>query len=375
MAAAIVLLAGGGGTALGFALRGAQTTTTQSPSATGGTSLTPSGNSGSTTTPSSGSSGANLSGIAATIDPTIVDVNDVLEGNQGTAAGTGIILTSSGEVLTNNHVIEGASSVTVQVDGQGTNYTAKVVGYDPADDIAVLQIQNASGLTTTPLGDSSSAKVGDSIVAIGNALGAGGTPAAVSGTVTGLDQSITATDGQSSEALSGMIQIAANIQRGDSGGPLVNAAGKVIGIDTAGSENGNGFGTQSTGTTGFAIPIDTALSIANQIEAGDAGGNIHVGSSGPFIGVSVEDVGASLSAPVTSGALIAGVQAGSPAATTGLVTGDVITTFNGSTVTSTGDLATALKPLRPGDTVQIGWVDSSGQSHTASLKLASGAPL
>jgi len=375
MAAAIVLLAGGGGTALGFALRGSTPTTTQSPSASGGTTLTPSGNSGSTATPSGGSTGADLSGIPAVIDPTIVDVNDVLEGDEGTAAGTGIILTSTGEVLTNNHVIEGASSITVQVDGQGTNYTAKVVGYDPADDIAVVQIQNASGLATTPLGDSSTVKVGDPIVAIGNALGAGGTPAAVTGTVTGLDQSITATDGQSSEALSGMIQIQANIQRGDSGGPLVNAAGKVIGIDTAGSENGNGFGTQSTGTTGFALPIDTALSIASRIEAGDSGGNIHIGSGGPFIGISVEDVSASLTSPATSGALIAGVQAGSPAAAAGLVTGDVITSFNGSTITSTGDLSTALKPLRPGDTVQIGWMDSSGQSHTASLKLASGAPL
>ena len=374
VALAVVLVAGGGGTALGLALRGSPTATAQSPS--GNTGSTPAGNGGtSTSTPSGSSTGVNAAAIAAAIDPTVVDVNDVLQGNVGTAAGTGIILTSTGEVLTNNHVIEGASSVTVQIGGQGTNDTAKVVGYDPTDDIAVLQIQNVSGLTTTPLGRSSDIKVGASVVAIGNALGAGGTPAEVTGSVTALDQSITASDGQSSETLSGMIQIEANIQRGDSGGPLVDAAGKVIGIDTAGSVNGDGFGTQTSGTTGFAIPIDTALSIAHQIVAGQSGGNIHVGSGGPFMGVSVEDASSAATAPVTSGALVAGVQAGSPAASAGLAAGDVITSFNGVTITSTGDLATALKPLHPGDSVQIVWVQSSGQQHTASLKLGTGAPL
>jgi S1-C subfamily serine protease len=373
--AAVVLLAGGGGTALGLALRGSQTATTQSPSANSGSTTTPSSNGGSTITPSSGSASVNANAIAAAVDPTIVDVNDVLQGNVGTAAGTGIILTSSGEVLTNNHVIEDATSITVQVDGQGTDHAAKVVGYDPTDDIAVLQIENVSGLATTPLGQSSKVQVGDAVVAIGNALGAGGTPAAVSGSVTGLDQSITATDGQSSETLSGMIQIEANIQRGDSGGPLVNAAGKVIGIDTAGSANGDGFGTETSGTTGFAIPIDTALAIAAKIEAGDSGGNIHIGSGGPFIGVDVEDASGVPNSPTASGAYVDSVPANSPAASAGIVRGDVITSFNGATITSTGDISTALKSLHPGDTVQISWVDSSGQQHTGSLTLGTGAPL
>ena len=175
--------------------------------------------------------------IAARVSPGLVDVVSTLGDQNAEAAGTGMVLTSTGEVLTNNHVIDGATSISVTDIGNGKTYTATVVGYDKTKDIAVLQLQNASGLQTVNLGDSSTVTVGQNVVAIGNAEGKGGTPSVVTGSVTALNQSITASDEGSSdsEQLSGLIQTNAPIQPGDSGGPLVNSAGQVVGIDTAAS--------------------------------------------------------------------------------------------------------------------------------------------
>jgi S1-C subfamily serine protease len=218
-----------------------------------------------------------------------------------------------------------------------------------------------------PLGNSDSVSVGDSVVAIGNAYGRSGTPAVVTGTVTGLDQSITASDGGSSENLTGMIQMDADIVSGDSGGPLVNAAGKVIGLDTAGSTTGASFGGQTGSTQGFAVPIDTALQVAQQIESGQSSGSINVGP-GPYIGVEVSD------SDTASGALIDQVEPNTPASSAGLQAGDVITSVNGNQITDSADLSSALEDLHPGDTIQLGWVDSSGQQHTSSITLGSGLP-
>ena len=221
--------------------------------------------------------------IASRVDPAIVDVTSTLGYQGATAKGTGIVLTSNGEILTNNHVINGATSVKVTDIGNGKTYKATVVGYDESHDIAVLQLSGASGLTVASTGDSASAGVGDDVVALGNAGGAGGTPAVASGAITALNQSITASDEGSgtSEQLTGLIQTNANIQAGDSGGPLVNSHGQIIGIDTAASSSyqfgsgnggfgGNDGGSGSSGssgstTQGFAIPINTALTIAKQI--------------------------------------------------------------------------------------------------------------
>jgi S1-C subfamily serine protease len=296
-----------------------------------------------------------------------VDVINTLAGGGGLAEGTGIIISSSGDILTNNHVIDGAGSVTVQIDGSGPQLAATVLGYDPTDDVALVKINDISGLSlkVAPLGNSDGLTIGETVVAIGNAYGKGGTPAVVSGTVADLDQSITASDGGSSENLTGMIETNADIVSGDSGGPLVNAAGQVVGMDAAGSETGASFGGQTAATQGFAIPIDTALQVAQQIETGQSSGSINVGS-GPLIGVDVEN---SASA---SGALVDKVVAGTPAASAGLVAGDVITSINNTQVTSSSYLSTALGTLHPGESVQLGWVDSSGQQHTSSITLASG---
>jgi S1-C subfamily serine protease len=297
-----------------------------------------------------------------------VDVINTLAGGSGLAEGTGIIISSSGDILTNNHVIDGAQSVTVQIDGSGPQLAATVLGYDPIDDVALVKINDISGLSlkVAPLGNSDGLTIGEAVVAIGNAYGKGGIPAVVSGTVADLDQSITASDGGSSENLTGMIETNADIVSGDSGGPLVNAAGQVVGMDTAGSETGASFGGQTAATQGFAIPIDTALQVAQQIETGQSSGSINVGS-GPYIGVGVEN-----STSTTSGALVDKVEAGTPAASAGLVAGDVITSLNNTQVTSSSDLSTALDTLHPGESVQLGWVDSSGQQHTSSITLASG---
>ena len=358
--------------------------------------------------------------IAARVSPGLVDVVSTLGDQNAEAAGTGMVLTSTGEVLTNNHVINGATSISVTDIGNGKTYTATVVGYDKTKDIAVLQLQNASGLQTVNLGDSSTVTVGQNVVAIGNAEGKGGTPSVVTGSVTALNQSITAGDEGSSdsEQLSGLIQTNAPIQPGDSGGPLVNSAGQVVGIDTAASsasqtpsaqaatpgqsqqgqsQQGQSQQGQSTATQAFSIPIDEAETLAAQIEAGTSSSTVHIGATG-FLGIEVSSSastgtggdgsgfggdgngfgsgygygGYGDGGSTTSGATIAGVLSGSPAAGSGLTAGDVITAVGGQSITSSSQIQSILGAYHPGDKVSISWTDASGQSQTATVTLASG---
>src|ERR1700722_19420676 len=238
----------------------------------------------------SGSGPTDVSSIADKVDPGLVDI-DTLLGFQGEeAAGTGIVLTSSGEVVTNNHVINGATAISVRDIANGKAYSATVVGYDTARDVAVLQLHDASGLQTASIGNSSNVSVGQTVVGIGNAGGTGGTPSAAGGTVTGLNQSITATDqgDGSSEQLTDLIETSANIQPGDSGGSLVNSLGQVIAIDTAGSAGSSSqTGGESAGIRGYAIPINEATSIAKEIESGPSSSTVHIGSTG-VLGVEID---------------------------------------------------------------------------------------
>ena len=234
--------------------------------------------------------------IAAKVDPGLVDVVTTLGYQSGKAAGTGMVLTSTGEVLTNNHVIDGATSIKATDVGNGRTYTAKVVGYDKTHDVAVLQLQNASGLQTVTL-SSAGAQTGQKVVALGNALGKGGTPSVVSGRVNGLGQSITASDAGAGDAeqLTGMIGHNAPIQPGDSGGPLVNTEGEVLGMNTAASgSSGSGSPSQSgqaqTATQAFAIPITRASSLADQIEAGTPSSTVHIGATA-FLGIETSPSG------------------------------------------------------------------------------------
>jgi S1-C subfamily serine protease len=315
--------------------------------------------------------------IEAKTDPGLVDVNTTLGLQGAAAAGTGQVLTSNGEVLTNNHVVEGATSIRVTDIGNGRTYTAKVVGYDQTKDIAVIQLQGASGLQTTDMGNSSTAAVGQKVVALGNAGGKGGTPSVAVGHITGLNASITASDEGSgtSEHLNGLIHHNAPIQPGDSGGPLVNTSGQVIAIDTAAS-SGYQFQTgqtQSGKTQAFAIPINEALALANQIEAGNASSTVHIGATG-LLGVEVQSASSAASNGVQtgSGAVIAGVLSNTPAANAGLAQGDVITSVNGQRVTSPSGLQAALELHHPGDRVTIGWTDQAGQTQSASVTLVNG---
>jgi len=284
----------------------------------------------------------------------VVDISTVL-GMQGSrAAGTGMVLTSSGEILTNNHVIAGATKISVTVVTTGTTYPASVVGYSVTKDIAVLQLDGASGLSPVVV-SGAPATVGAAVVGVGNAGGTGGTPSAAAGTVTAVEQTITAQDDSGgSEQLTGLIETDAAIRAGDSGGPLFDSHDQVVGIDTAASAGGT--------TKGFAIPIENALAVATEIEAGQASASVHLGGTA-FLGVQVEQ---------RFGAEVAGVVAGSPAADAGLAAGDVITSVGGHALTSAASLSTLLSPFSQGDHVVVGWTDVNGRDRHATVTLASG---
>jgi S1-C subfamily serine protease len=311
--------------------------------------------------------------IARQVDPGLVDVVSTLGYQQAEAAGTGLVLTPSGEVLTNNHVINGATSVKVRDVGNGRTYRAKVVGYDQHRDIAVLQLEGASGLPTVTLGNSAGAAVGQKVVALGNAGGKGGTPSVATGHITGLGASITASDAGSgtSERLSGLIHHNANIQPGDSGGPLVNTAGQVIGINTAGSTH-TGFQFDSRRTQAFAIPINEAAALARQIEAGTPSATVHIGATG-LIGVEIMSAyNAHATDPGATGAVVAGSLPGSPAGRAGLAQGDVIVSVDGRRISSPAGLQSAMEQHHPGDRVTIGWTDTAGRAHSVAVVLIPG---
>lgn len=313
---------------------------------------------------------SDTSSVAAAVEPGLVAINTTT--SQGKAAGTGMVVSSTGEVVTNNHVISGATKITATDIGNGRTYTAKVVGYDRSADVAVIQLVGASGLTTVTLGDSSTVKAGLTVLTIGNAGGTG-TMSVATGTVTALNRSITASDeGANTERLHGMIEIAGSLQAGDSGGPMVDGSGRVVGMDTAASAS-----YQFTTGSGqdFAIPINTVMTIAKAIESGDATSSIHLGATAE-IGVAVSTrpafVGYGDSTGVR-GAFVIGVAGNTPAARAGLRPGDTITGLGGKRVTSTNSLSKIKDGYHPGDRVSIRWVDSSGTSHTAKITLAKGA--
>jgi S1-C subfamily serine protease len=294
----------------------------------------------------------------------VIDTNLAYQGGQ--AAGTGMVLTPSGEILTNNHVIRGATTIKVVVPGTGHRYRAKVVGYDLSDDVAVLQARGASHLKTVTLANSAKVRVGQSVKAIGNAGGTG-LLSKVTGRVTGVHRAITVSDDQGgSEHLRGLIETNAGLVAGDSGGPLLNKAGKVIGIDTAASTS---FAFQQTSSSdGYAIPINRAAAIAKRIEAGKATAKIHIGPTA-FLGIEVVANGYS-----GSGAMVAAVVSGSPADSAGLVPGDVIGEFDGHSISSPAKLTSIVASEKPGAHVSLTYTDQAGATHTVSLKLASGPP-
>ena len=330
-----------------------------------------------------GSSTLNAPAVANKVEPGVVDVSAAVKYSNLVSAGTGMVLSSDGLVLTNNHVIDGATSATVTLVSSGKSYPARIVGYDSTHDVALLQLQGASGLKTVSPGNSSQVKSGDAVLAIGNAQGQGGPPTIALGHVTALDQTISPSDQAtgSTETLHGTIETNAQIQEGDSGGPLANAAGQVVGMDTAASSTQSLGGTSTT--SGFAIPINQALSIARQIASGHASTTVHIGLPA-FIGIEVSDAssgcqssgggfgGGSGQGSTSSGAVICQVYPNTPGASAGLTERDVITAVNGQAVASANSLISITGKLQPGATLSVTYTDTNGASHTTKVTLVPG---
>lgn len=333
----------------------------------GGAVGTGGGGSSSSGSSSAGAASTQGAATAAQVNPALVFINSTFAYQGAEGAGTGIVLTADGEILTNNHVVNGASSISVTDVGNGKTYTGTVTGYDRTRDIAVVQLRDASGLQTAKLGASTPVAVGQSVIAIGNAGGGGGTPVSAPGSVTGLNRSITAADeiAGTSEQLSGLIEVDAAVEAGDSGGPLVNTAGEVIGVDTAASA---GFSFRSGGNQGFAVPIDDALAIVKQIESGQSTADVHVGPTA-FLGVLIASSNGG-----QPGAHISEVAHGGAAARAGLVGGDLITSLDGQTIDSPAALSKLIISLTPGQQVTIHWTDAAGQTHSGTVNLGTGPP-
>jgi len=302
----------------------------------------------------------NAADATADVASGLVLINSDISYQGAVGAGTGIVLSPDGLVLTNNHVVEGATKITATSTARGASYPATVLGYDRKHDIALVRLQGASGLPTAPLGDATQVAVGDEVTAVGNARGQGLSRSP--GTVTGLDQTITAADDlAATEQLTGLIEVSANVVPGDSGGPLVNGSGQVVGIDTAASDN---YRLSRGGGDGFAIPIGAALSIASQIQSGTSSGSVHVGPSAMLgVGVKTQRRG---------GVAVTQVLRGSPAQRAGIAPGDLITGFGGESVASDTALTDLLDQQHPGNDVPLTWVDPYGQQSSAVVTLAPG---
>lgn len=309
------------------------------------------------------------------------------------AAGTGIVLSKDGLVLTNNHVIADSTKISVTVATTGKTYEASVVGSDSTEDVAVLQLKGASDLQPATV-DDDSVTVGDDVTAVGNSEGQGQLQAA-DGTVTDLGASVTTTaqGSEDSETLNNMIQVQADIVSGDSGGALLDGEGEVVGMNTAASSG-------SATVTGFAIPIESALSTAESIIDGEQTSTNTLGYPA-FLGIGVQQdsqsgqgqsgqgsqsiqpgdgssngqsgqPSQSGSSSQAAGAVVAGVYENTPAAEAGLTAGDTITQIGSTQITDGTALSSAIAEHKPGDTVSLSWTDADGQSHTSEVTLTEG---
>jgi putative serine protease PepD len=284
--------------------------------------------------------------------PSIVSID--VKGSGQEDQGTGMIITKDGLVVTNNHVIAAAVSsgtITVTRSGSTKALPATLIGTNPIDDVALIRINNVSGLTPVTFGNSNGLQVGDAVVAIGNALGlAAGTPTVTSGIVSALGRTVTAGGATTSETLNNMIQTDAAINPGNSGGPLLDSSGDVVGMNTAVA------GTLPDGTSaqniGFAIPDATIESLLKQLKAGES-----VVNHGAFIGVEITTETASLKAEyhfsVSTGAVVMSVISGTGAAAAGVKQGDIIVGINNTTIGGAQDVSSVTSSLRPGDVITL----------------------
>lgn len=328
---------------------------------------------GSTSSVAAAQLSATAAAAAEEVTPSVVNIDTVVDYGSGEAAGTGIVISPDGLVLTNHHVVSGATSIEATVVGTGKSYDVTVLGYDDSTDIAVLRLAGATGLPVATIGDDVS--VGDLVVGVGNAGGDGGEPTSVEGEVLALDQTITATDemGGDAETLDNLIEVSADIVSGQSGGPLVDADGEVVGVDVAASVSG-----RSSDTTGYAIPIDEAMSVVSAILAGNETTSTHIGGSA-FLGVELASTGAAGAGgsagygySALDGVPISGTVDGSAAEAAGLAAGDVITALDGDSITSADQLSGLIAGHGVGDRIHLEWTDSAGGEHAATVTLGEG---
>lgn len=325
------------------------------------------GNDGNSLTFTEGS----IAEIASKVAPGVVSIiteirtsNIFGQSQTGSAAGTGMIVTGDGYVLTNKHVIEGAKSITVVLD-DGTRYEkVELIGTDPLSDVAFLKIPDANNLPTVTLGDSKTVHAGQQVIAIGNALGQFQNTI-TSGVISGTGRSLTAAndDGTGAESLTDMIQTDAAINSGNSGGPLVNAAGEVIGINTATSAEADGIG--------FAIPISSVKGMLNNVIQNNSADRAFVGVTYVMISPSVAS---EYDLPVSAGAYLyasdtkSAIVSGSPAEKAGLKDKDIILEINGVKIGTAGSISSIIGEYVPGDTVQLK-VLRDGKEKTINLTL------
>lgn len=315
---------------------------------------------GNGTNPWSQAASSQTSGTPVSSWPGVVMVDTVLQGGEG--AGSGIVLTSDGIVLTNYHVVDGSTAIRVKASN-GKTYTAKVLGFDESHDISVIKLEGASGLKTASL-DTGAAVLGEKVTAVGQG-GGQGTLYRTGGTVTDTNEQITASDGgsgASAEKLTGLLETNAQIVPGYSGGPLLNSDGQVIGIDTAASS--------SAPITGYAIPTSAAMKIATQIENGSKSGTVHIGGRAALgVEISTQSSAGGGYGGGATGASVVGATAGGAAATAGITAGSTITAIDRTQVSSPTTLTDVLDQKYPGDKVSVTWTDAQGQSHTATVTL------
>jgi putative serine protease PepD len=311
-----------------------------------------------------------LSQAAATVLPSVVSIGIEagLGAGQGSGQGSGVVISSDGQILTNNHVVagatEGGAELTVTFN-DGSEASAEVLGRDPATDLAVIQAEGVDGLTPASLGSSGDLNVGDAVMAIGSPLGLEGS--VTSGIVSALDRAISLPgapespfsddDAPPTSTVIDAIQTDAAINPGNSGGALTNAEGEVVGINTAIASLASGIGTDQGGNigVGFAIPIDSARDIAERlVEDGEI--------THAFLGVTIGDV------EEGNGALIGDVDEGTPAEDAGLEPDDVITRVDDREIASATDLTAAIRSHQPGDTVTITY-ERDGDEQTTEATL------
>lgn len=298
----------------------------------------------------------------------VVVIETDLGYQDSSAAGTGIVVTASGRVLTNNHVIRGATTIRVIVPATGRSYPARVLGYAVSADVAVLQLAGASGLDTVALGSSAGLAVGQSVTAVGNAGGTGAIVTAT-GSIVALGRTITASDENGlSQQMTGLIQTDAELQPGDSGGPLLDSAGRVIGMDSAASPS---YSFRGVAAEGYAIPIAGVLELTRQIVAGKGSATVHIGPTA-FLGVSVAPLDGYRGA--AAGVAISALVSGGPAERAGLTVGDVIVALDGRTITSSADVVAHMQAKKPGQLLKVVWSGSDGRQASATVRLGSGPP-